>query len=58
MSDPRSASGPAVGIAAFNTVLTATAAALSWNDGPSPWAAAAAVSFLLLLVVLRGRRRH
>ncbi|MCD9144939.1 hypothetical protein [Streptomyces albireticuli] len=57
MSDPRSTSGLAVGVSAFTAVLTATAMVLSWKDGSSPWTAAAAVS-LLVLAVLMGRHRR
>lgn len=54
MSDKRTG-GLALGVAAFNAVLTIPAAVVTWNGGPSPWAAAAASSVLVLLVL---PRRH
>ncbi|QHC23426.1 hypothetical protein [Streptomyces sp. GS7] len=54
MTDKRTG-GLALGIAAFNAALTIAAAVVTWNGGPSPWAAAAATSVLLFLVLLRKR---
>lgn len=53
--EDRPSGGLALAIAGFNAALTIAAAALTWDDGPSPWAAAAATSVLVFLVLLRKR---
>ncbi|WP_406738170.1 hypothetical protein OG365_18080 [Streptomyces sp. NBC_00853] len=54
MEDGRTA-GAVLGLAGFNAALTLAAAAATWDDGPTPWAAAAASSALVFLVLLRKR---
>lgn len=54
MEDGRTA-GVVLGIAGFNAALTIAAAVVTWHDGPTPWAAAAASSVLVFLVLLRKR---
>ncbi|GLW01946.1 hypothetical protein Slala05_55770 [Streptomyces lavendulae subsp. lavendulae] len=54
MEDGRTA-GVVLGIAGFNAALTIAAAVVTWQDGPTPWAAAAASSVLVFLVLLRKR---
>ncbi len=44
-----------LGIAGFNAALTIGAAVVTWDDGPTPWVAAAASSVLVFLVLLRKR---
>ncbi|WP_160330270.1 hypothetical protein [Streptomyces roseifaciens] len=57
MSASRSQSGLVIGLAAFNAALTTLVAVVTWRDGVAPWAAAAVVSLVLLLIVVRGQRR-
>lgn len=54
MEDGRT-TGIVLGIAGFNAALTIAAAVVTWDDGPTPWAAAAASSLLVFLVLLRKR---
>lgn len=54
MEDERTA-GVVLAIAGFNAALTIAAAVFTWRDGPTPWAAAAASSVLVFLVLLRKR---
>ncbi|MEU6300768.1 MULTISPECIES: hypothetical protein [Streptomyces] len=54
MEDRRTA-GSTLGIAGFNAVLTIAATVATWDNGPSPWAAAAAGSVLVFVVLLRKR---
>ncbi|MET9690887.1 hypothetical protein ABZY81_20800 [Streptomyces sp. NPDC006514] len=54
MEDRRTA-GAVLGLAGFNAALTMAAAVVTWDDGPTPWVAAAATSVLVFLVLLRKR---
>lgn len=54
MEDGRT-TGVVLGLAGFNTALTIAAAVVTWDDGPTPWVAAAASSLLVFLVLLRKR---
>ncbi|MFF3084946.1 hypothetical protein ACFVRB_07795 [Streptomyces nojiriensis] len=54
MEDRRTAAA-VLGLAGFNAALTMAAAVATWDDGPTPWAAAAATSVLVFLVLLRKR---
>ncbi|URN15510.1 MULTISPECIES: hypothetical protein [Streptomyces] len=55
MNDDSRTAGSALGIAGFNAVLTTAASVVAWDDGPTAWTAAAAVSILVFLVLLRRR---